>query len=403
MEDKMRERLTALVIALIAVWVLPYANLVAAVSTEEQERQELRKSLINPAGEVVVPGHRLLRPRAEMQVANVLSIDGGGVRGIIAARFLEELERSAGKPIADLFDLIVGTSTGGILGLGLVAPSEGNPSLSRHTASNMVKFYETLGGKIFPQKGFVRGALEAIPSLFYSYKYSATPLEEELRAALGDTQLKFARTPIVITSYDDRAKGTYLFKSHRARLDGGLDFYMRDVARATSAAPTYFPVAEIGSIGGIPKKFKLVDGGMGANNPAIEALDEARNLFGHGRHIRLISVGTGHYPNGYEFCGDVPYVLRAGQTISQLFDAQSHRSSETMKAKASDPNLSYYRFQPFLQKDLVEMDRSDNIGRIREEVDRVIDAQKQGVNSITKLADLLKSNSREKIPENLWK
>ncbi|MBA3509431.1 MAG: patatin-like phospholipase family protein [Thermoleophilaceae bacterium] len=162
----------------------------------------------------------------------VLSIDGGGIRGIIPALVLAELERRAGRPVADLFDLVAGTSTGGILALALAQPGrDGRPA---RTAEELVELYETEGPRIF-----ARDLLQRIRSVegLADERYSAEGLDRALKRYLGDTRLPDALTPVLVTAYDTAAREAVL-------LSRDDDLAMRDAARATAAAPTYFEALE---------------------------------------------------------------------------------------------------------------------------------------------------------------
>lgn len=187
----------------------------------------------------------------------VLTIDGGGIKGVFPAAFLADLEQELEQPLASYFDLIVGTSTGGIiaLALGLGIP-----------ASDVLKFYEDEGPKIFRgsrRLGFFRQLVSA--------KYDPAPLRDALERVFGDRQLGEAKTRLVIPSLNLSTGTVHVFKTaHNERLERDYRERAVDVAMATAAAPTYFPTHRLNS--GVP----LVDGGMWANNPmgtgAVEAI-----------------------------------------------------------------------------------------------------------------------------------
>ena len=166
---------------------------------------------------------------------NVLSIDGGGIRGVIPAVLLKHIEEKVGKRVADIFDLIVGTSTGGILAAGLTVPKrDGTPKFS---AEDMLALYADRGREIF-DRSFWRGITSAGGALDEQYDHK--PLEKILKEYLGDSTLKDCIVPIVLTSYDIEKRQPYFFKTRRAREKKDRNHYLRDAARATSAAPTYF-------------------------------------------------------------------------------------------------------------------------------------------------------------------
>ncbi|XP_024519051.1 patatin-like protein 2 [Selaginella moellendorffii] len=176
----------------------------------------------------------------------VLSIDGGGVRGLIASQILEHLEQclqdldGEHARIADYFDMISGTSTGGIMCLMLAVPdSQGRPLF---TAKQITDFYLKNSSTIFPQSIFT-----AANGLF-GPKYAAHPIERILKSYVEDL----------------RMRDTLAFA------DASKNAFLRDVARGTSAAPTYFSPVEFETTEGT--RFNLVDGGLAANNPRFEDL-----------------------------------------------------------------------------------------------------------------------------------
>src|SRR5215204_5530160 len=167
----------------------------------------------------------------------VLSIDGGGIRGLIPAMVLAEIERRTGKRIAEMFDLVAGTSTGGILALGLTKP--GQDSKPEYSAKRLIELYETEGGKIFSIPVWHR--VHSVGGLA-DEKYPSTGIEEVAKKYFGDHRLAEALTEVLVAAYEIEGRIPWFFKRRYARdpEKKGYNFYMREVARATSAAPTYF-------------------------------------------------------------------------------------------------------------------------------------------------------------------
>ncbi len=218
----------------------------------------------------------------------VLSIDGGGIRGIIPTLVLAEIERRTGRPTAQLFDLIVGTSTGGILALGLSRPDPEAPNRPAYTAQDLVRLYEKEGEVIFPRRF---GVLRSLWGFFWP-KYSAKGLEAVLLKYFGDTRLGEALTLVEVPAYEIQERRHFFFRSHVHT------FVMRDVARAATAAPAYFPPMTLP----IEPRFSakgyvaLIDGGVFANNPAPYALATASTVRPGSRDVLLVSLGTGAVP-----------------------------------------------------------------------------------------------------------
>jgi len=223
-------------------------------------------------------------------LVKVLSIDGGGIRGIIPALVLAEVERQTKRSACELFDLIAGTSAGGIITLGVTAPGENGKPL--HSAQELADFFITDGPTIFS-----RSLLRTIKTVdgLLEEKYSVSGLEAALQRNLGEALLAEALGDVLITSYDIQSHEPFFFKSSQARKEPERNYPMRVVARATSAAPTYFePEHAIPHVArsGEPSDYALVDGGTFANNPALCAYAEA--MRDHpGADILVVSLGTG--------------------------------------------------------------------------------------------------------------
>lgn len=205
----------------------------------------------------------------------ILALDGGGIKGIFSAAFLAALEDDLKTRITDHFDLIAGTSTGGLiaiaLGLGL-SPRE------------IVRFYMKHGPAIFPgASSWWRCSLHWLRS-----KYEAEPLELALRACFGERLFGESTNRLVIPSYNLGEDDVYIFRTpHHERLRRDLKVPAWKVARATSAAPTYFP-----SFRGIDGQ-RLIDGGVWANNPTMVALVESFGTLGVAlADTHILSIGT---------------------------------------------------------------------------------------------------------------
>lgn len=207
----------------------------------------------------------------------VLSIDGGGIRGIIPALVLSKIEEILGADCCQVFDLIGGTSTGGIISLGL---SKKNPL----TAFELANIYIKLGDKIFQ-----RSAIKDLLSLdgITDELYDSENLELILGNYFANQSFNECQTNVLITTYDIENRAPFLIKSYDDNCDSIL---LKEAARATTAAPTYFEPAVLKNNEG--KSFKLIDGGVYCNNPALLAYTEAKKLWPND-DIFLLSLGTG--------------------------------------------------------------------------------------------------------------
>ena len=295
----------------------------------------------------------------------ILSIDGGGVRGLIPALLLAELERITGKPIAELFDLIAGTSTGGILAHGLVKP--GNKGAPQFTAQEMAGFYEQDSQRIF-----ARPLLYKIQSLgaVADQKYPTNGIENVLNQYFGDARLKQAITDVLIPSYEIERSIPFFFKSSNACQNEAYDFAMCDVARATAAAPTYFEPMKLAAQT-TNDYFALIDGGVYANNPAMCALVEARTRNPLADDFLVVSLGTGMQPESIDYARAKGWGL--AQWAKPVFNIVMDGGSQTvdyqlrqlLPGKLAGPR--YYRFQPQLDASTRAMDNAaaSNMRRLR--------------------------------------
>ncbi len=227
----------------------------------------------------------------------ILSIDGGGMRGIIPAVLLDALESRLRRPLSLVFDLIAGTSTGGIIALALSKPGpDGKP---QYSPAALCDLYRRQGKTIFR-----RPTAHTVATLggLAGPKYPADGIEQVLREYFGDVRLGKALTRVMVTSYDTAASAPYFFKSFRPLVEGFGDRHGQAVspddhpmwcaARATSAAPTFFPPMPLAPIDPTEPQKALVDGGVFANNPAMCALAEASRRFPDRKYL-VVSVGTG--------------------------------------------------------------------------------------------------------------
>ena len=184
-------------------------------------------------------------PRRVNEIATmvtILSIDGGGIRGLLPARVLQEIRRRLDligekRPFSELFDLIAGTSSGALVALAVALRKE--DGTERYSASEIVELYARRGTEIFPPsfRSVIHAAVQA-----FRHKYAPGLFERFLRDIFGDASLKSAATNLLITSFDTEAMQPHCMKRRPARGEWltDPDYYMRDVARASSAAPTYF-------------------------------------------------------------------------------------------------------------------------------------------------------------------
>jgi hypothetical protein len=306
----------------------------------------------------------------------ILSIDGGGIRGLIPALLLEALESRTGKPAARMFDLVCGTSAGGIIACGLARPAaQGGPV----PASDLVSLFAERGQEIF-KRSLWRGIFSVGGNLDEQYPHA--PLEAILLGILKDARLSAAAPELLVTSYDIENRVPYFFKSTYAKAGKpGRDHLLRDIARATSAAPTYFEPALVLSLDTAPERRALIDGGVFANNPAICAYAEARALGRQRDDILMVSLGTGYATRAipYEEAKDWGNLGWLKPVLAIMFDGSSsavdYQLKELLPEQADGPR--YYRFDTYLDKALDDLDAAaeSNIADLRLEAQDILREQ----------------------------
>jgi len=313
----------------------------------------------------------------------VLSIDGGGMRGIIPAMILAEIETRTQRQIAELFHLIAGTSTGGILALGLTKPNpQGKP---QYAARDLMNLYEAEGGRIFSRSVWHR--IHAIGHVAEE-KYPSDGIETVLDRYFGEARLKDAVTDVLITSYEIEKRLPFFFKSANAKTKLGYDFPMKKVARATSAAPTYFEPLRL-ETGDSSDYYALIDGGVFANNPAMCAFVEAKTTHPDTNDFLVLSIGTG------EMTRRLPYdevknwgLLRWAQPIlSVVFDGVNDTVDYQLKQLlplTREGHERYYRFQTRLDMGNDDMDDASetNIHALKSLAERIIRDNNEAIDTL---------------------
>jgi patatin-like phospholipase/acyl hydrolase len=274
----------------------------------------------------------------------ILAIDGGGIRGLIPALVLAEIEERTGRPISSLFDLVAGTSTGAIIACGLTRP---HPM----PADRLAALYEQDGPKIFDAS-----LLKRVTSLggVIDERYDDRELVSALRRHLGDSRLGEAITGILVTVYDLEARRALVLR----RDD---DVSMVDAAHASSAAPTYFEPVRLGAR-------TLIDGGVFAINPAILAYAEAQ-----GRIDVLASLGTGEHTRRlpYDEAKDWGQIEWARPIIDVVFDGSADVVDAVLERLIEG---NYIRLQTRLDTASDDLDDAspENLAALRGEAERLI-------------------------------
>lgn len=340
----------------------------------------------------------------------VLSVDGGGIRGVIPASVLTEIERivqdreGPDARLVDYVDLVAGTSTGAIIVGLLVLPvgdgPDGRDRFSIRSAQDILDFYLNQGPVLFRRT--LGDRIRRAGALF-DERYGSAGFLRVLDETVGptrDVMLSELARPTVITTYNATTGQPYFFKQHRALEPEGRDFTLHDVARATAAAPTYFETVDVRADG--EALGACVDGGVFANNPTMCAYAEARGYFGYGvADMAILSLGTGSSLKSYTYEQMRNWgVTRWMKPVLDMMMAGSERATdyqirqifETVSPDA--PETQYLRLQANLgdEPDSVaemdnvtpaNLDRLVAIGREvvdqnREAIERFVDTQLLG-------------------------
>ncbi len=314
-----------------------------------------------------------------MKKVRILSLDGGGIRGILPGIVLTRLEqklqeRTKNKDLrlSDMFDFFAGTSTGGILTLAYLVPNEKKrPKLTSQQAVNL---YLDRGDDIFDANMWDK--LRALSD----EKYDAAELEDALADNFGEATLSDLLKPCIISSYDIRNGKPHFFKQHKS--DNEIfNFKVKDVARATSAAPTYFEVARVKNDLGTP--FPLIDGGVFVNNPALAAYSEVRSMTFDGvtpnpsaKNMFIVSIGTGSESKKYEYKKAKNWGMV--EWIKPIIDIMMSGNSKTVhyhlkqifgSLEKKQDRADYHRLEPQVLTADPEMDNAsiENMTRLKED------------------------------------
>jgi predicted acylesterase/phospholipase RssA len=274
----------------------------------------------------------------------VLAIDGGGIRGLIPALVLEDIERRTGRPAAELFDLVAGTSTGALITCALTRPQP-------MPAARVAEIYVEEGPEIFD-----RSSLQTIKSAggLIDERYDARGLVTTLRRHLGDTRLADATTAVLLTTYDLETRAALV-------LGNEDDMAMVDAAHASAAAPTYFEPVRVGAR-------TLIDGGVFATNPAMLAYVRAG-----GELEVLASLGTGEHtrPLHFDEVKDWGQINWARPILDVVFDGSADAVDAQLGRLIDD---RYIRLQTRLDEASDDLDDAspENLAALRREAEQLI-------------------------------
>ena len=260
----------------------------------------------------------------------ILSLDGGGIRGLYSAQMLKNIEEKCDVDFYNDFDLIVGTSTGSILAGAIVQKID---------LDKVISLYKNEGKNIFKKRWFCRFGL-------FKSKYSPEPLKEQLKSIFGNITFKDITKPLLINATDIGNSSQFVFKTtfnNQNDADGNKkdlvrdpDVALYDAILASSSAPIFFPPHKVGN-------FLLSDGGLWANSPVLVALAEAKKIFNvESKDVVIVSIGTGVEENDYDIDTKKWGFLtgwKKSKLISTILNLQTKVNSSLLKFLMPEENI----------------------------------------------------------------
>lgn len=297
-----------------------------------------------------------------MRAQRILSIDGGGIRGVVPSLWLAHLEQCLAAhhagPVAEQFDLLVGNSTGALVVAGLAAGKR---------PAELAQLYEQASRAIFPDtpKRVLSRARRIASQGLSAPKFDGRGLDRVLHLIFGDMTLGQLQRPVVLLAFDTLARAPVFFRSYAPE---HRNVPVWEALRGSAAAPGYFPAHSM-HIG--DRKLVLIDGGVVANNPVLCAMAEALRLdarISDPRQLLLLSLGTGRhaYPISASDAKSWGAMQWAMPLLDVVFDAASDNNGDIAQLLIGD---GYTRMQLKLEAGSQFLDdaSSENIGRLRDQ------------------------------------
>jgi patatin-like phospholipase/acyl hydrolase len=352
----------------------------------------------------------------------ILSLDGGGIKGIIPCKVLMYIERKTGKKISSLFNMLAGTSTGGIIALGLTKPKKQQSEQTAYTAEDMLNLYVKHGKDIFSKReNDLKSWLGAIIEKgLFDKSFDVANFEELLKEKFGDTRLKESLADVLVTTYEPQIEKPFYYSSRLAKEREDENEMLRIIARSTSAAPTFFKPAKATYQN---KEMAFVDGGVFANNPSVLAYGEAKEIWkktqktitvtvppgvndlsktitaevapdDHDLPFFMLSLGCGHHPAAIDLSGAGSW--RTNQWIKPLLtnvfmqsvSESTHYTMQYLMPDFVDGTKRYIRLDDInLKQQNSEMDNTSakNIGQLVDIADNYIASHQQQLDEICRI------------------
>ncbi|POG62324.1 hypothetical protein GLOIN_2v1697202, partial [Rhizophagus irregularis DAOM 181602=DAOM 197198] len=276
----------------------------------------------------------LVNSRNNNPIYNVLSIDGGGIRGVLPALWLSEIENRTHRPISHLFNMIAGTSTGGFIAAGLSAPDWSYSEEKVYNYSDFKPKFSALELLNFYREGQAKDIFAKKWLNYYKRLFSpSSEFNHYFRDQFCETRLSQALTELVIPAANVIDNSTYLFTRYDAHNDSSKDHTFIEALMATTATPTFFSPYN-----------GYIDGGMHLNNPAMAAYNEAIRYEVSSKRVSVLSLGTGEY---------IPDPLNPDKYWDQLFWPKDNHNAQECNTDSQLYNTlgnCYQRWQVFFEE-----------------------------------------------------
>lgn len=303
------------------------------------------------------------------KTAVIFTIDGGGTRGIMPAVMLDAIQKKLGSDLATKVHMWGGASVGGIEAMMLNVPSDEDPTQPKYSPKDLIDLMPLEGARIFPKSWY--NTITSGGGLFGPH-YPSSGIEDVALHYFGDTYLSQSLSNVIVSGFDIGRNMPVFFKSSSAKVKEDSDFHMRDVARLTSSAQTYFPVAQIQSRTG--KVVCGIDGGNVCNNITMSAIVEARKKFPEATDWLVVNFGTGRVVKTVDY--DTiqnkgmlywvrPTINITMDGVSSVVDYQLNELLPPVELGDGYFKRRYYRFQPTIPESLSSLDSVENLTSLR--------------------------------------
>ena len=342
----------------------------------------------------VSPAFKKLSTPEKKKVITILAIDGGGMYGLFPLKALKQLEQSSGQPISDLFDVMVGTSTGSIVVSTLATPD--NHGKPKYTVDDLISFYVNNGKVIFHRS--IWHSLRTLWGLIGPI-YPSDGLVQIYDKTFSNVKLSQLKSHVIIPSGVMLENSPLWFNGIDAKHNSDLDFYVKDIVASATSAPTVFSPYKLTNITNTMTDYGC-DAGLFVNNPSLQAYVDAKLIYPDQKYI-IVSLGTGmspentvlDQPNVFEKMGLIRGVL---PFMSQSMDFHSKQTDYQMRLLAEDKAnkiMAYYRINLVLTEGKKSIFSGDpeNLKHITQLANKMVEDKQDKISSMIGVINQVKS------------